>query len=61
MGSPYCYIVLGLGLLLLGIGVVDGIRVLLEPHLRFLLAISQLEKRLASRPILLPEWNLPKT
>ena len=54
------HIVLGLGLLLIGVAVADGIRILLEPHLRTFLQIYKLEKRRASRPILLAEWNLPK-
>jgi len=54
------YIVLGLGLLLIGVAVADGIRILLEPHIRTFLQIYKLEKRRASRPILLAEWNLPK-
>ena len=61
MDSLYFHIVLGLGLLLLGIGVVDGIRIFLEPHIRFCLELYKLEKRRASRPILLAEWNQPKT
>jgi len=52
--------VLGLGLLFIGIGVVDGIRILLEPHIRFLLEIYKLEQRRLSRPILLAEWDMPK-
>jgi len=54
------YIVLGLGLLLIGVAAADGIRILLEPHIRTFLQIYKLEKRRASRPILLAEWNLPK-
>lgn len=60
MDSLYFDIVRGLGLLFIGIGVVDAIRILLEPHIRFLLEIYQLEKRRASRPILLAEWNMPR-
>jgi len=60
MDSLYFYIVLGLGLLLIGIGAADGIRILLEPHIRFFLEIYKLEKRRGSRPILLTDWNSPK-
>jgi hypothetical protein len=51
----------GLGLLCIGIGVIDGIRSVVVPEIKFLMEISKLEKRRASRPILLPDWNLPKT
>jgi len=61
MDSLYFHIVLGLGLLFIGIGVADGIRILLEPQIKTFLAIHKLEKRRASRPILLDEWTLPKT
>jgi hypothetical protein len=60
MDSLCCHIALGLGLLLIGVAVADGIRILLEPHIRTFLQIYKLEKRRASRPILLAEWNLPK-
>jgi hypothetical protein len=60
MDSLCFHIVLGLGLLLIGVAVADGIRILLEPHIRTFLQIYKLEKRRASRPILLAEWNLPK-
>ena len=60
MDSLYFDIVRGLGLLFIGLGIVDGIRVLLEPRLRFLFEIYTLEKRRASRPILLAEWNMPR-
>lgn len=50
----------GLGLLFLGIAVVDAIHIVLRPHIRLLVEIYQLEKRRASRPILLSEWNLPR-
>ncbi len=61
MDSFCFYIVPGLGLLFLGIGVADGIRILLAPHIRTFVEIYHLEKRRASRPILLAEWNQPKT
>lgn len=54
------YIVSGLGLAFIGIGVADGIRILLAPDIRYLLATYKLAKRRASRPILLEEWNLPR-
>ena len=60
MDSLYFHIVLGLGLLLIGIGVADGIRIFLEPHVRLFLQTYQLAKRRASRPILLDEWNTPR-
>lgn len=60
MESLCFHIALGLGLLLIGVAVADGIRILLEPHIRTFLQIYKLEKRRASRPILLAEWNLPK-
>jgi hypothetical protein len=60
MDSLCFHIVLGLGLLLIGVAVADGIRILLEPHIRTFLQIYKLEKRRAARPILLAEWNLPK-
>lgn len=55
------YIVSGLGLVFIGIGVADGIRIVLEPDIRYLLATYKLAKRRASRPILLEEWSLPRT
>lgn len=61
MDSLCLRIVLGLGLLFVGIGVADGIRILLAPHIRTFVEIHNLEKRTASRPILLAEWNQPKT
>jgi hypothetical protein len=60
MESLCFHIVLGLGLLLIAIAVADGIRILLAPHIKTLLEIYKLEKRRASRPILLAEWNVPK-
>jgi hypothetical protein len=60
MESLYFDLVRGLGLLFIGIGVIEGIRILIEPHFRTFLAIHNLEKRRASRPILLSEWNQPK-
>lgn len=61
MESFYVHIVLGLGILLVGIAVADGIRMLLAPHIRMFLELNKLEKRRASRPLLLAEWNLPRT
>lgn len=60
MDSLCLRIALGLGLLLIAIAVVDGIRIVLKPHVKFFLDIYTLEKRRASRPILLAEWNVPK-
>lgn len=60
MGSFYLHIILGLGVLLVGIALLDAMRIALKPHVRFLLEIYTLEKRRASRPILLGEWNLPR-
>ena len=54
------YIVSGLGLVFIGIGVADGMRILLEPDIRYFLATYKLAKRRASRPILLEEWNMPR-
>jgi hypothetical protein len=60
MDSFYLHIALGLGILLIAIGVADGIRILLEPYFRTAFEIHKLEKRRASRPILLAEWNAPR-
>ena len=60
MESPYLHIVFGLGIVLLAIGVADWIRILLEPYFRTAFEIHKLEKRRASRPILLAEWNAPR-
>jgi hypothetical protein len=60
MDSLYLHIVLGLGILLIAIGVADGIRILIEPYFRTAFEIHKLEKRRASRPILLAEWNAPR-
>jgi hypothetical protein len=60
MDSLYLHIALGLGILLIAIGVADGIRILLEPYIRTVFEIHKLEKRRASRPILLAEWNAPR-
>lgn len=60
MDSLYLHIALGLGILLLAIGLADGIRILLEPYFRTAFEIHKLEKRRAARPILLAEWNAPR-
>lgn len=60
MDGFYLHSALGLGLLLIVIAVVDVIRIVLKPHIRMMLDIYTLEKRRASRPILLAEWNAPR-
>ena len=60
MDNSYLHVVFGLGILLLAIGVADGIRILLEPYFRTAFEIHKLERRRASRPILLAEWNAPR-
>jgi hypothetical protein len=60
MDSLYFHTGVGLGLLLIGIGVADGIRIFLKPYIRIFLQAYTHGKRRASRPMLLEEWNLPR-
>ena len=60
MDSLYLHIGYGLGLLLIGIAVADGIRMFLVPYIRTFRDLYNLERRRASRPVLLDEWNLPR-